>query len=88
MTNRPHGVLYVGVTSNLPKRVYDHRSGTIPGFTKRYNLHRLVYCEPHQSAEAAIAREKAIKKWNRAWKIKLIESVNPGWMDLYPTLMA
>ena len=77
-----HGTLYVGVTSNLSQRLVAHRSGEVEGFTSRYHIHRLVYVEPHNSMEAAINREKQIKKWNRAWKIRLVERSNPEWRDL------
>jgi putative endonuclease len=78
------GTLYVGVTNNLVRRVYQHRTGLIAGFSKEYCVHRLVYFEPHTDIEAAIRREKRLKKWNRAWKIRLIEQTNPNWDDLYP----
>lgn len=82
MASRRNGTLYTGVTSNLPCRVWQHRTRATGGFTARYNVHRLVYMEPHESMEAAIVREKQIKEWQRAWKLRLIESVNPGWRDL------
>jgi putative endonuclease len=87
LASRPNGVLYVGVTSDLLKRAWEHREGVVAGFTKRYNVKRLVWFEAHVSAESAITREKQIKKWNRAWKIVLIEKANPGWEDLYPSLL-
>jgi putative endonuclease len=80
------GTLYIGVTSNLVKRVYEHRMEVVPGFTKEYGVHRLVYFEQHSEIEAAIRREKRLKKWNRAWKIRLIEETNPNWEDLYPQI--
>jgi putative endonuclease len=80
------GTLYVGVTSNLPGRTYTHREDLIEGFTRRYGVHRLVWFEHHGSAESAIRREKQLKKWNRAWKIRLLEKNNPGWEDLYDRL--
>jgi|ERR1700733_13456826 putative endonuclease len=80
------GTLYIGVTSNLVKRVYEHRMKVVPGFTKEYGIYRLVYFEQHTDIEAAIRREKRLKKWNRAWKIRLIEEQNPNWDDLYPTI--
>ena len=83
MTNRPNGVLYIGVTSNLLQRVHQHRTGVINGFTKRYNLHHLVWFEAHATAETALHREKRMKEWKRAWKIKRIEAMNPGWCDLF-----
>ncbi len=82
------GTLYIGVTSNLVKRVYEHRTKVVAGFTKEYGVHRLVYFEQHADIEAAIHREKRLKKWNRAWKIRLIEEVNPNWDDLYPQIVA
>ena len=82
------GTLYIGVTSNLVKRVYEHRTKVVAGFTKEYGVHRLVYFEQHADIEAAIHREKRLKKWNRAWKICLIEEVNPNWDDLYPQIVA
>jgi putative endonuclease len=86
LTNKPHGVLYVGVTSDLVKRVYQHRAGLVEGFTKRYNLKRLVYYERHALVREAILREKRIKEWRRAWKVALIEKNNPDWRDLYPEI--
>ncbi|MEM7188056.1 MAG: GIY-YIG nuclease family protein [Pseudomonadota bacterium] len=83
MTNKPNGVIYIGVTSDLVRRVYQHRTGTGGRFTKRFNLRRLVWAEFHETAGSAIAREKQLKHWNRAWKIKLIEEGNPAWDDLY-----
>jgi putative endonuclease len=83
LTNRPHGVLYVGMTSSLAQRVYQHREGLIPGFTKRYHLTRLVYYEHLDTAEQTIAREKRLKRWHRQWKIALIEQMNPTWRDLW-----
>ena len=86
MTNKPNGILYVGVTSQLQSRIWQHRSGAVPGFTKRYGLKRFVYAEPHDRIEDAIAREKQIKKWTRARKVRLIEQDNPIWDDLYGRL--
>ena len=83
LATRKDGPLYVGVTSNLPKRIWQHREHAVRGFTARYNVDRLVWCEPHSNAEAAIVREKQIKRWRRAWKIELIEKDNPDWRDLY-----
>ena len=80
------GTLYIGVTSNLVKRVYEHRTEVVVGFTKEYGVHRLVYFEQHADIEAAIRQEKRLKKWNRAWKIRLIEETNPNWDDLYPQI--
>jgi len=86
MTNRPNGTLYTGVASDLAHRAYEHREGLIDGFTKRYGLKRLVYYEFHDLIRDAIQREKAIKHWPRAWKVRLILENNPGWADLYETL--
>jgi putative endonuclease len=87
MTNWRSGILYVGVTSNLPRRAFEHRQGLVPGFTKRYGLKRLVYCEYHDDVRYAIQREKTMKHWPRAWKVRLIHSVNPEWDDLYDSLI-
>lgn len=86
MTNRRDGVLYVGVTSDLASRIWQHRTGAVDGFTRRYGLKRLIYAEPHESIVLAIAREKVIKKWTRARKVRLIEMANPKWDDLYDQL--
>lgn len=83
MTNRPRGVLYVGVTSNLARRAYEHREGLVEGFTSRYGLIRLAYYETFGMVTDAIQREKNIKHWPRAWKLALIETMNPDWRDLY-----
>ncbi len=81
------GTLYVGVTNNLMRRVFEHRSGAVKGFTDRYRVHRLVWFESTPSIEAAIVKEKQIKNWKREWKIALIEKANPEWRDLYDTLL-
>jgi putative endonuclease len=78
-----NGTLYIGVTSNLPKRVWEHREGVIDGFTKQYGVKNLVWYEIGDDPVAAITREKQIKKWNRGWKLKLIEEKNPEWRDLF-----
>ena len=78
-----NGTLYIGVTSNLPKRAWEHREAVVDGFSKQYRVKTLVYYELHENAEAAITREKRIKKWNRLWKLRLIEEKNPGWRDLF-----
>jgi putative endonuclease len=83
LASRPDGTLYVGVTSDLVRRVAEHREGVLPGFTERYGVKRLVWYETHDSIEAAIRREKRLKKWPRAWKVALIESANPKWRDLW-----
>jgi putative endonuclease len=87
MASRKNGTLYVGVTNDLIRRGYEHRSGTVPGFTDRYDVHRLVWFESTQSIEAAIHKEKQIKNWKREWKIALVEQANPEWVDLYPGLL-
>ena len=81
------GTLYIGVTNDLVRRVYEHRESQTPGFTKRYHVHRLVYFEQHSNIDAAITREKQMKKWNRAWKVRLIEEQNPNWLDLWPDIV-
>ncbi len=86
MTNRRNGILYVGVTSNLPRRIFEHREGLVGGFTKRYGLKKLVYAEYFDDIRCAIQREKTIKHWPRAWKVRLIHSANPNWDDWYDTL--
>jgi putative endonuclease len=83
LANRRNGTLYVGVTSDLNRRVLEHRADVIDGFTKRYGVHLLVYAEFHATMEEAILREKRIKTWRRAWKLKLIEDTNPSWRDVY-----
>jgi putative endonuclease len=83
LASKKNGTLYIGVTNNLPKGVYEHKNNLIEGFTRKYNVHNLVYYESYGDVYAAIAREKAIKKWKRAWKIELIEKSNPLWKDLY-----
>ena len=88
LTNRPHGTLYTGVTSDLVRRVYMHRKGVVAGFTKRYNLKKLVFYEKHEYIQDAIVREKRIKEWKRAWKVKLIEENNPDWRDLYSDIVS
>jgi putative endonuclease len=87
VTDRPYGTLYVGVTSDIQRRAWEHRDGVTDGFTKRYELKRLVYVEAHDDIRAAIEREKRVKRWQRAWKIELIQSINPTWDDLYDTLI-
>ena len=82
MTNRPQGSLYIGVTSDLVKRIHQHRSGEVRGFSKRYNLQRLVHFEQFGTMELAITREKKLKNWHRQWKINLIKKHNPDWRDL------
>lgn len=87
MTSAERGTLYIGVTGNLKLRVWQHRQGLDDGFTKRYNVKRLVWFEHHANLPSAITREKQLKKWNRAWKLKLIETANPTWRDLWEDLL-
>ena len=82
LASKPYGTLYVGVTSNLIQRVFQHKEGLVDGFTKKYNVHQLVYYEVQLDIREAILREKRIKKWNRQWKINLIEQNNPHWINL------
>ena len=82
LASKPYGTLYVGVTSNLIQRVFQHKEGLVDGFTKKYDVHQLVYYEVHLDIREAILREKRIKKWNRQWKINLIEQNNPHWINL------
>ena len=86
MTNKPNGTLYIGVTNDLPRRVYQHREGLVPGFTRTYGLTRLVYAEQHEDIRTAIQRETSLKRWRRAWKVDLIVAANPDWKDLYETI--
>jgi putative endonuclease len=88
LASRIGGTLYVGVTNNLVRRVYQHREKFVRGFTKRYQVQRLVYFEQFSTSEAAIHREKRLKKWKRSWKIELIEKTNPNWDDLYAGIAA
>jgi putative endonuclease len=84
LASKKHGTLYLGVTSDLVRRVYEHRTKAVQGFTKRYDVDKLVWFEIYEDVTTAIAREKELKKWRRDWKIRLIEEQNPGWIDLYP----
>jgi putative endonuclease len=86
LCSKRNGTLYTGVTSDLVKRVIEHKNNLVDGFTKKYNIHRLVWYEIHDSSESAITREKQIKKWKRVWKLKLIEQNNKEWIDLYETI--
>ena len=87
LASRRNGTLYIGVTSDLIKRVYEHKSDLVDEFTKRYAVHDLVYFETVDDIDSAIAREKQIKRWNRVWKVRLIEKLNPHWRDLYLDLL-
>ena len=82
-----NGTLYIGVTSDLVKRVWEHKNDFVEGFTKRYRVHMLVWYEIHETMESAITREKSLKAWKRAWKLELIEKENPEWMDLFEKLI-
>ena len=86
MTNRPNGALYVGATTNSARRIWEHREGVVESFTKTYGLTRLVHCEEHTSIVEAIHRERNIKGWRHAWKVRLITIANPDWRDLYGSL--
>ncbi len=87
LCNRRNGTLYVGVTSDLIRRIYEHKNNLAKGFTQKYGVHRLVWYETHETPDTAIEREKQIKKWERAWKLRLIEEFNPAWKDLYNDLL-
>jgi len=87
LASKRHGTLYTGVTSDLSRRAFQHKNNLLPGFTSHYGVHDLVWFESHADVRVAIAREKQIKGWNRAWKIRLIEQGNPNWDDLYPRLL-
>jgi len=86
LANKLGGTLYIGVTNDLVRRVYEHRTDAVPGFTKKYAVHHLVYYEQFSDIENAIRREKRLKKWPRAWKTQLIEKTNPNWDDLFPSI--
>jgi putative endonuclease len=87
LASKPGGTLYVGVTNNLLRRVYEHREGLVESFTKRYQVKMLVYFEAHETISGALQREKNIKHWSREWKIDLIVASNPGWRDLYDEIV-
>jgi putative endonuclease len=84
LASKKHGTLYLGVTNDLVRRTYEHRTKAVGGFTKRYDVNKLVWFEIYDDAVTAITREKELKKWRRDWKIRLIEETNPEWVDLYP----
>lgn len=86
LASKRNGTLYIGVTSDLVKRIWEHKNQLVEGFTKKYHVHQLVYFEQHQDMLSAITREKQLKKWNRAWKIALIEEENPDWRDLWEVI--
>jgi len=87
MASRQNGTLYIGVTNNLVRRVYEHKNDLVEGFTKKYGVHRLVYYEQYQDITLAVQREKQMKKWNRQWKINRIQEQNPDWKDLYDAIV-
>ena len=87
LANKRNGTLYIGVTSDLVKRIYEHKQKLVDGFTKKYGVDMLVYYELTENIDSAIQREKQLKKWNRDWKLSLIEKDNPKWEDLYPKLI-
>jgi len=87
LASKKNGTLYIGVTGDLVKRIYEHKQKIIDGFTKEHNVHALVYYEHYSESEEAILREKQMKKWNRKWKIRLIEEKNPEWKDLYNEIL-
>lgn len=87
LAGKRNGTLYIGATSNLIKRIYEHKNDLVEGFTKKYQVHKLVHFEKTESVEAAINREKQLKNWKRRWKLELIEENNPGWRDLYDDLV-
>ena len=86
LASKKNGTLHIGVTSSLVKRIWEHRNNLVTGFTECYGVHNLVWYEPHERMESAIQREKQLKEWKRIWKMRLIESTNPNWEDLYHTL--
>ena len=88
LASERNGTLYIGVTGNLAPRIWQHRNGVVEGFTKRYHIDRLVHVEPFTDVNEAIVREKALKKWRRAWKLELIERDNPQWLDLFEVINA
>ena len=87
LASKRNGTIYIGVTSDLVKRVWEHKNNVMEGFTKKYQVHRLVWFESHDNMESAIVREKRLKDWKRKWKLDLIEAHNPEWEDLYPKIV-
>jgi putative endonuclease len=87
LASKRNGTLYIGVTSDLVQRTWQHREHLADGFTRQYGVHRLVWFEQHATMESAITREKRLKKWDRAWKLRLIEETNPEWVDLWPQIL-
>ena len=88
LASKKNGTLYIGITSDLIRRIWEHKNNVVKGFTKKYSVHTLVYYEVHPTFETAVQREKNLKKWKRAWKIKLIEEKNSEWRDLYPDILS
>jgi len=88
LASQRNGTLYIGMTNDLIRRVWEHKQDLVEGFTKKYGVHRLVWYEPADEPLAAITREKQLKKWNRAWKLRLIEEMNPDWRDLYEDIVS
>ncbi|RPH52029.1 MAG: GIY-YIG nuclease family protein [Desulfobacteraceae bacterium] len=87
LASKRNGTLYIGVTSDLVKRVWEHKNNVVEGFTKRYSVHQLVWYELYENMDSAINREKQLKEWKRQWKLRLIETTNPNWQDLYPVII-
>ena len=87
LASQRNGTIYIGVTSDPVKRVWEHKSDLVEGFTKKYRVHTLVWYEAHETMEGAITREKQLKEWKRAWKLELIEKMNPDWRDLYADIV-
>lgn len=87
MASARNGTLYIGISSDLTARVWQHKDNVVDGFTKKHEVHQLVWYEPHETMESAINKEKVLKKWNRIWKLRLIEHFNPDWLDLYEQLI-
>jgi len=88
LASERNGTIYIGVTSDLPKRIYQHKNDSVDGFTRKYRVHRLVYFELYADMVSAITREKQLKKWNRAWKVEVIEEKNPEWNDLWDEIVS
>ncbi len=86
LASKRNGTLYIGMTSDLIKRIWEHKNNMVEGFTKRYDVHHLVWYELHESMQSAIEQEKRLKEWKRVWKLELIENSNPSWLDLYNTI--
>jgi putative endonuclease len=86
LASRRNGTLYIGMTDDIGRRIWEHKTGAMPGFTRKYGVHLLVWHEAHETRESAFFRERQLKKWNRAWKLDLIEAGNPGWRDLFEEL--